>query len=505
MKERTRRIDIDVNRESDGVILPEKQPNKAIPVAAEVVEVRTPAKRNAGEKATDQTQSWAPVSCGLEGVRRRAMEDKTCCFTALLHHITPELLRESFYKLNRKAEDGIDSMSWEAYEEELEERLPKLHEEIHKGSYRAKPVKRVYIPKGKGQKRPLGITAIEDKLVQQAVVTVLNEIYETEFYGFSYGYRQGRGPENALDALATAILKRPINWILDADLQEFFDSIPHDKLMEAISIRVGDKRILRLIGKWLKTGYIEDGKRYRQKAGTSQGSVISPLLANIYLHYVVDEWVEQERRRRNNGEVIIIRYADDLVMGFQYKTEAERYLEALSERVQAYGLKLHPEKTCLKEFGRYAEERMRKRGEGKPEGFDFLGFTHLCSRNRKGGYFLKRKTKTKKLRQKLSEIKVQLRKRKHAPIEQTGKWLKSVVQGFGLYFGVPGNSRSLRSYRDQVVKMWLRILRRRSQKGRALTWEKFNQIVEKYIPHLRICQPFPEVRFAMTQGRSRMR
>jgi len=255
MKERTRRIDAETNRESDGGIVPKKQPNKANPEVAEVVEGRPPARRNTGEKAIEGTQSQNPMSCGLEGVRRKAKEDKTCCFTALLHHITLDLLRASFYELNRKAAEGIDGRSWEEYEAQLEERLPKLHEEIHKGSYRAQPVKRVYIPKTDGQKRPLGITAIEDKLVQQAVVTVLNQIYETEFYGFSYGYRPGRAPENALDALATAILKRPINWILDADLQKFFDSIPHDKLMALISIRVGDKRILRLIGKWLKTGY----------------------------------------------------------------------------------------------------------------------------------------------------------------------------------------------------------------------------------------------------------
>ncbi len=301
MKAQIRGIDAGTSRESDGGIVPGKQPNKAIPVAAEDVEGRLPAKRNAGEDATSRIQSRELVSFGLEGVRRRAREDKACCFTALLHHITPELLRESFYELNRKAAAGIDGQSWEAYEQQLEERLPKLHEEIHKGSYRAKPVKRVYIPKANGQKRPLGITAIEDKLVQQAVVRVLNEIYETEFYGFSYGYRPNRSPHQALDALATAIVKRPINWILDADLQAFFDSIPHDQLMACIRKRVGDKRMLRLINKWLKTGYIEDGERYRQEVGTPQGSVISPLLANIYLHYVVDEWVEEERRRRNQA------------------------------------------------------------------------------------------------------------------------------------------------------------------------------------------------------------
>ena len=311
MKERTRRIDAKANRESDGVIVPEKQSNRETPVLTETVEVRPPAKRNAGEEATNRIQSRNMVSFGLEGVRTRAKTDKTCCFTALLHHITPELLRQSFYELNRKAAPGIDGVTWQTYEEQLEERLPTLHTEIHKGSYRAKPVLRTYIPKADGHKRPLGITAIEDKLVQQAVVSVLTVIYETEFYGFSYGYRPGRSQHGALDALATAILTKRINWILDADLQGFFDSIPHERLLEFIRKRVGDKRILRLISKWLKTGYSEEGRIYRQTVGTPQGSVISPLLANIYLHYVLDEWVENERRTRPNGEVIIVRYADD--------------------------------------------------------------------------------------------------------------------------------------------------------------------------------------------------
>ncbi|NTW84424.1 MAG: group II intron reverse transcriptase/maturase, partial [Chlorobiaceae bacterium] len=302
--------------------------NKGTPVPAEAVEERTLAKRNAGEEATNRIQSREMVSFGLEGVRTRARTDKTCCFTALLHHITPELLRQSFYELNRKAKPGIDGVTWQDYEKQLEERLPILHTEIHKGSYRAKPVLRTYIPKADGQKSPLGITAIEDKLVQQAVVNVLTPIYETEFYGFSYGYRPGRSQHGALDALATAILKRRINWILDADLQGFFDSIPHEPLLEFIRKRVGDKRVLRLISKWLKTGYSEDGRIYRQTVVTPQGSVISPLLANIYLHYALDEWVENERRTRPNGEVIMVRYADDMVLGFQYKEEAERYHEA---------------------------------------------------------------------------------------------------------------------------------------------------------------------------------
>ena len=471
MKERTRRIDAEANRESDSVERPKKSPNKGTPVAAEEMEGRTLAKRSAGEEATIRTQSRAKVSFGLEGVRTRAKTDKTCCFTALLHHITPELLRQSFYELNRKAMPGIDGVTWQNYEKQLEERLPKLHTEIHKDSYRAKPVLRTYIPKADGQKRPLGVTAIEDKLVQQAIVNVLTPVYETEFYGFSYGYRPGRSQHGALDALATAILIKRINWILDADLQGFFDSIPHEPLLEFIRKRVGDKRVLRLISKWLKTGYSEDGKVIRQTVGTPQGSVISPLLANIYLHYVLDEWVENERRTRPNGEVIIVRYADDMVQGFQHKQEAERYLTALREQLSGYGLTLHPEKTRLKEFGRYAAERRKKSGEGKPESFDFLGFTHLCSKNRKGGYFLKRKTVSKRLRQTIREIKEALRKKMHDPVEQTGDWLKSVVQGYGLYFGVPGNIKALKSFRDLVAKAWYRSLRRRSQKGTAMAWQ----------------------------------
>ena len=505
MKERTRRIDTDTSRESDGVVVPEKQTNRGIPVSTEAVEGRTPVKRNAGEEATTRIQSRQPVSFGLEGVRTRAKTDKTCWFTALLHHITPELLRQSFYELNRKAMPGIDGVTWQDYEQQLGERLPNLHTEIHKGSYRAKPVLRAYIPKADGQKRPLGVTAIEDKLVQQAVVNVLTPIYETEFYGFSYGYRPGRSQHGALDALATAILTRRINWILDADLQGFFDSIPHEPLLEFIRKRVGDKRVLRLISKWLKTGYSEDGKIYRQTVGTPQGSVISPLLANIYLHYVLDEWVENERRTRPNGEVIMVRYADDMVLGFQYKEEAERYHKALKEQLSRHGLTLHPEKTRLKEFGRYAAERRKKRGKGKPESFDFLGFTHLCSKNRNGGYFLKRKTINKRLRQTIREIKEALRKKMHAPINQTGNWLRSVVQGYGLYFGVPGNIKALKGFRDLVAKAWFWSLRRRSQKGAAMIWQRFTPIVDAYLPRLRICHEFPDARFATTQGRSRMR
>ena len=505
MKEKTRRIDADANRESDGVVVPEKSPNKEAPASAEEMEGRTSAKRNAGDETTSRIQCREMVSFGLEGVRTRAKTDKTCCFTALLHHITPELLRQSFYELNRKAAKGIDGVTWQEYERQLEERLPKLHEEIHKGSYRAKPVLRMYIPKADSKKRPLGITSIEDKLVQQAVVTVLTPIYEAEFYGFSYGYRPNRSQHRALDALAVGIKTRRISWILDADIQAFFDTIPHEPLLELIKKRVGDKRVLRLISKWLKTGYSEDGTIHRQTAGTPQGSVISPLLANIYLHYVLDEWVENERRTRPNGDIIMVRYADDTVLGFQYKSEAERYLAAMRERLAGFGLTLHPEKTRLIEFGRYAAKSRQKRGEGKPESFNFLGFTHLCSVTRKGGFFLKRQTIGKSLRETVRRITEILKRKMHEPISVTGAWLKSVVQGFGLYFGVPGNHKALKRYRELVVKAWLKSLRRRSQKGRTLNWEHFTSIVDAYIPRLRICHEFPEVRFATTQGRSRMR
>jgi len=505
MKERSRRIDADANRESDSGIVPEKPPNNEAPASAEEVEGRTLAKGNAEEKVTNQIQGWEMVSFGLDGVRKRAKTDKDCCFTSLLHHLDLDMLEASFAMLNHQAAAGIDGETWKSYEERKQERLPKLKDEIHKGSYRAKPVLRKYIPKDESQKRPLGVTAVEDKLVQQATVNVLTAIYEEVFYGFSYGYRPGRSQHGALDALAVGIQSRRINWILDLDIQAFFDSIPHEPLLTMIKKKVGDKRILRLISKWLKTGYSEDGKIHRTTVGTPQGSVISPLLANIYLHYVLDEWVETERRSRPNGDVIMVRYADDMVLGFQYKSEAERYLKAIGERLAEFGLSLNLKKTRLIEFGRYAAERRQKRGEGKPESFDFLGFTHLCSVNKKGGYFLKRVTIGKRLRQSVKAITENLKKRMHRPVPETGKWLKMVVEGYGMYFGVPGNSKRLKRYRDLVVKEWFKSLRRRSQKGTALTWARFNKIVDIYIPHLRICHDFPEVRFATTQGRSRMR
>lgn len=506
MKERSRRTEAYTNRKSDDVIVPEKQSNKEAPASAENVEERTSAKRNTSKETTCRTQSRAQVSFGLGGVRKRASNDKSCCFTALLHHITEDLLRQSFYNLKRKAAPGIDGKSWWDYEKILEERLPKLHDELHKGSYRAKPVLRIYIDKEGGGKRPLGVTSIEDKLVQQAVSTILENIYECDFLGFSYGFRPGRSQHDALDALASAISSRRINWVLDADLQAFFDRIPHDQLLRLIKIRVGDKRILRLISKWLKTGYSEDGTLHRQEIGTPQGSVISPLLANIYLHYVLDEWVEHERKTKTYGDIIMVRYADDFVLGFQHKSEAEHFHAVLKERLSSFGLTLHPEKTRLIEFGRFADQDRKRRGESNAETFNFLGFTHACSLSTKGRFWVKRISISKRFRTKLKSVKEKLRKRINRPIHETGVWLRSVVVGYGNYFGVPGNSNAIRLFRNQCIRLWLKTLRRRSHKARKLTWERFVPIIDKYIPHLRICHPYPEVRFfANTQGRSRMR
>jgi RNA-directed DNA polymerase len=506
MKERTRRINAQTDRKSDSVILPKKLPNKEVPASAEAMEGRPLTERNAGKDAAIQTQGWAVASYGLEGVRQRAIADKSLCFTNLLHHITPELLRESFHSLKRKAAAGVDGVSWAQYAHGLDGKLQDLHERIHKGSYRAKPVRRTYIRKNDGSRRPLGVTAVEDKIVQMAVVKVLIPIYDADMLGFSYGFRIGKSQHPALDALAVAIERRRIHWILDADVQAFFDRIPHDALLKLIELRVGDNRIMRLIRKWLKTGYSEDGVIHRQEFGTPQGSVISPFLANIYLHYVLDQWVEYERRTNPCGDVIIVRYADDFVIGFERKATAERFHATLRDRFTAFGLTLHPGKTRLIEFGRQAIHNRQQRGEGKPETFGFLGFTHICTLNRKGRFFLKRVTIAKRLRKKVREVTDILRRAMHKPVYEVGRWLASVLRGFVAYHGVPGNLEALKRFRDLIAKIWFRVLRRRSQKGKSLTWARFTWILDSYLPHVRVCHPFPNVRFdANTRGRSRMR
>jgi group II intron reverse transcriptase/maturase len=404
-------------------------------------------------------------------------------------------LLESFYLLKKQAAPGVDRVTWGEYEEGVEARITDLHDRIHRGAYRAQPSRRVYIPKPDGRERPLGIAALEDKIVQQAVAEVLNQIYEGDFLGFSYGFRPGRSAHNALDSLSAAIMTKKVNWILDADIKGFFDAISHEKLMALIELRIADRRILRLIGKWLTAGVSEDGEWSETKVGTPQGAVISPLLANIYLHYVLDQWVMEWRRVHAKGDVVIVRYADDFVLGFQHRHEAESFLKQLRERMAEYELELHPEKTRLIEFGRFAEGNRKRDGAGKPETFNFLGFTHICSTIHKSGKFtVKRKTVGKRMTAKLHDVAAKLRRRINDPIEQTGDWLKQVERGYFNYHAVPGNLKRLYAFRREIARHWLSTLRRRSQRSRW-TWERFQTLIDRYLPEPEILHPYPLERF----------
>jgi RNA-directed DNA polymerase len=480
--------------ESDEPVVPAKRLNKEEQSLAESVEGSGSTKGNTDEAFTRRTQGRERVSQGLGGVREAARRDKKQKFTALLHHVTTGLLRDSYDSLKRTAAPGVDGMTWQQYGEGLEGRLQDLHDRIHSGAYRAQPSRRTYIPKADGRQRPLGIAALEDKIVQQAVVTVLNQIYEEDFLGFSYGFRPGRGQHDALDALTVGLRRKKVNWVLDLDVRGFFDNVSHEWLVKFVEHRVADRRIIRLIQKWLKAGVTEEGEWKETEVGTPQGAVASPLLANIYLHYVFDLWVNQWRRKSAHGDMIVVRYADDAVLGFQHRKDAEAFLEQLRERMRKFGLELHPEKTRMIEFGRFAEDRKRRR-EGKPETFDFLGFTHICGKTRKGNWFtVRRQTIKKRLRGTLQEIRQELRKRWHERIAETGKWLRSVVQGYLTYHAVPGNFAALQTFRREVARMWLEALRRRSQRDR-LPWEKFSSIIDRYLPLPRILQPEPGARF----------
>jgi RNA-directed DNA polymerase len=428
-------------------------------------------------------------------VREAAQRDKGVRFTTLQHHVNERLLLDSFYLLKRQAAPGVDRVTWSEYEQGVEERIIDLHDRVHRGAYRAQPSRRVYIPKPDGRQRPLGIAALEDKIVQQAVVTVLQQIYEEDFVGFSYGFRPGRGAQDALDALWAGIVMKKVNWILDADIQGFFDNIGHEKLMELVERRIADARILRLIRKWLTAGVSEDGQWSETKIGTPQGAVISPLLANIYLHYVLDQWVMNWRKESAKGDVIIVRYADDFVLGFQHRQEAERFLEQMRERLADYGLGLHPEKTRLIQFGRFAAEDRKRDGAGKPETFNFLGFTHICGTIWKSGKFtVKRKTVGKRMTAKLRNIAAELRQRMNDPIEQTGNWLKQVVRGYYNYHAVPGNLRRLQMFWRETARYWLKTLRRRSQRSQW-TWERFGVLIDRHLPKPRVLHPYPLERF----------
>lgn len=485
---------------SDSAIRAVKPANKAASAAAEWVEQRAGTKGNTDQPHTRRTQSRGSVSPGLERVRDAARQRKKERFTALLHHVTVDLLRDAFLALKRHAAPGVDGVTWQDYEAALEGNLQDLHSRVHRGAYRALPVRRRFIPKADGKQRPLGIASLEDKIVQRATVAVLNAIYEEDFLGFSYGFRPGRGQHDALDALSVAICETPVNWILDADIRSFFDKIDQSWLVRFLEHRVGDERIIRLVRKWLKAGVLEEGKWSVSETGTPQGAVVSPLLANVYLHYVFDLWAQQWRRREATGNVIVVRYADDIVAGFEHEADARRFWDAMRTRFEQFSLELHGEKTRLLEFGRHAAVRRQRRGLGKPETFTFLGFTFICGKSRRGAFLLHRKTRGDRMRARLREIKEQLRRRMHEAIPEQGRWLRAVVTGFFAYHAVPTNSRALGAFRHHVTDLWRRTLRRRSQKDR-MTWERMAKIAAYWLPAPRVLHPWPNQRFAVKHPR----
>ena len=488
------------HKQSDPAIVAVKSPNKSAHAEAEAMEPRAGAEENAGEQNTLRTLSRERVTNALARVRQRARLKKKEKFTALLHHIDPDSLKLAFYALKRDAAPGADGMTWEEYEQDVDKRIEDLHGRVHRGAYRPQPSRRVFIPKADGSQRPLAIAALEDKIVQGAAVTVLNAIYEEDFLGFSYGFRPGRSAHDAMDALVMGIASRTVNFILDADIRSFFDSVSQEWLIRFVEHRIGDKRIIRLIRKWLKAGVLEDGIVSVSDRGTGQGSVISPLLANIYLHYAFDLWAERYRRREAKGDMIIVRYADDVIAGFQHEKEAARFLDALKARFEEFALVLHPEKTRLIAFGRFAAERRKERGLGKPETFNFLGFTFICGKSRDGRFLVKRKSRRDRVRAKLKEIKKELHRCMHADIADHGKWLRQVVTGFFNYHAVPTNSRTLVAFRHHVLDIWRRTLKRRSQKDRT-TWEGMTKLINQWLPQPRILHPWPNQRFIVKHPR----
>jgi group II intron reverse transcriptase/maturase len=477
-----------------------KPTNKAGTPAAEPVEQRAGTKRNVEEQSTHRTQGWVRVTQALDRVRQAARLRKEEKFTSLFHHLSVDLFRESFFALKRDAAPGVDGLTWQTYEADLELKLTDLHSRVQRGAYRALPSRRAYIPKADGKQRPLAVAALEDKIVQRATVAVLNCIYEEQFLGFSYGFRPKRSQHDALDALVVGISTRRVNYIFDADVASFFDSVSKDWLVRFVEHRIGDKRIIRLIRKWLKAGVLEDGVVTVSERGTGQGSVISPLLANIYMHYVFDLWAHRWRRREAQGDVVIVRYADDFVVGFEFEADARRFWDALRMRLEEFALSLHLDKTRLIEFGRHAADRRARAGLGKPETFKFLGFIFICGKTRRGKFLVHRKSRRDRMRTKLQEVKKELRKRMHRPIPEQGRWLAQVVRGYFAYHAVPTNGLRIGAFRHFVANYWLRTLRRRSQKDR-FTWERIKRLADDFLPQPRTLHPWPSARFAVKYSR----
>jgi group II intron reverse transcriptase/maturase len=464
------------------------------------MEPRAEAKGNAIQQRTRRAQDRENVSQALERIRNAARQRKKERFTALFHHLSQETLRTAFFALRREAAPGVDGLAWQDYETDLDRRIEDLHSRVQRGAYRALPTLRRYIPKPDGRQRPLAITALEDKIVQRATVAVLNAIYEEDFLGFSYGFRPKRSQHDALDALVVGISRTKVNYIFDADIRSFFDEVSQEWLIKFLNHRIGDPRLIRLIQKWLKAGVLEEGVVMASERGTGQGSVASPLLANIYLHYAFDLWAERWRRREATGNMIVIRYADDIVAGFEHEADACRFWDAMRGRLEEFSLSLHPEKTRLIEFGRLAATKREQRGLGKPETFNFLGFTFICGRNSQGKFLLCRKTRRDRVRARLLELKEELRRRMHQTIPEQGAWLKQVVAGYFAHQAVPTNDRTLRTFRSGVEFLWVRSLRKRSQRDRT-TWEKMKKLSEEWLPKPRILHPWPSQRFAVKHPR----
>jgi len=483
---------------SDRFVVPEKSPNNVDAAsAAEVMEGRDLAKGNSkGSNAFRLTLSRGDAHNALQRVRRAARKDRNQRFTALLHHVyNVERLRDAYQAIKRDASPGIDGETWQHYGEALEANLEDLSQRIKRGAYRAKPVARVYIPKPDGRQRPIGVPTLEDKIVQRSVVEVLNAIYEEDFVRFSYGFRPGRSQHQALDALATGLGRTRVNWVLDADIRGFFDTVDHAWLVKFIEHRIGDQRVVRLIQKWLNAGVLEDGVRTVTEVGTVQGGSISPLLANIYLHYVFDLWIQRWRATQTNGDVIVVRFADDIIVGLQHGADAERFLADLRDRFTKFGLALHPDKTRIVPFGPRVW-RERRVGRGQPGTFDFLGFTHISGTTRAGSYGLQRKTIRARWHAKLREVKTELQRRMHDPIPEQGRYLSSVLRGYYRYYGVPTNSDRISAFRYHVKRLWMRSLQRRSQRSRT-TWSRMDRY-DRWLPPSRICHPWPEARFDVT-------
>jgi RNA-directed DNA polymerase len=488
------------HKKSDPAIVARKPTNKAGRPAAEPAERSVGAKGNADQQSTRRAQDRESVSQALGRIRQAARQRKREKFTALYHHFSIPMLRTAFYALKREAAPGVDGLTWQDYEVDLDRRIEDLHIRVQRGVYRAQPSRRRYIPKTDGRQRPLAVAALEDKIVQRATVAVLNVIYEEDFVGFSYGFRPKRSQHDALDALIVGISSTKVNYILDADIRSFFDEVSQQWLERFLRHRIGDPRIIRLIQKWLKAGILEDRVVTVSDKGTGQGSVASPLLANVYLHYVFDLWADRWRRREATGDMIIVRYADDTVVGFEHETDARLFWDAMRERLQEFALTLHPDKTRLIEFGRQAADRRAQRGLGKPETFDFLGFTLICGKSRRGNFLLKRRSRRDRVRAKLQEVSEGLRWRMHQPIPEQGYWLRQVVAGFFAYHAVPTNSAALETFHHYVTDLWRRSLRRRSQKDR-ITWERMEMLANDWLPKPRILHPWPNARFAVRHPR----